>query len=146
MNFAEAFEKLNTLTEESNGGQYTYKQFLIALAKFLDIQMPQDYLDWDLHHCDGQHKNNDTFSNIVFMEPSDHRSLHASVRAKKYGGKESIAYQDALKNKLKDPKARQGRPYQYFKIGDFIDQRIKFLNAKQTEPNVEKLENSDIAS
>ena len=146
MNFLEAFDELSILTEESNGGQYTYKQFLIALAKFLDIQMPQDYLSWDLHHRDGQHKNNGEFSNIVFIEPGDHRSLHASVRAKKYGGKDSATYQKALKDKLKDPEAHKGRPYNYFPIGEFIDQRLKFLNAKQTEPDVEKLETRDIAS
>ena len=145
MNFLEAFDELNILTEESNGGQYTYKQFLIALAKFLDIKMEQDYLSWDLHHRDGQHKNNNEFKNIVFIEPSDHRSLHASVRAKKYGGPETDAYKKALKAKLADPKARKGRPYHYFAIGEFIAQRLKFMNAKQTEQDVEKLENSEAA-
>jgi len=146
MNFSEAFNELTLLTEESNGGQYTYKQFLIALARFLDIQMPEDYLKWDLHHRDGQHKNNDKFDNIVFIEPSDHRSLHASIRAGKHGGKDSAKYQKALKAKLIDPKARKGRPYRYFPIGEFIEQRLKYLNAKQTEPDVEDLENKTIAS
>jgi hypothetical protein len=147
MNFLETFEELNLLTEESNGGQYTYKQFLIYLAKFLNVLVPKDCESWDLHHRDGRHNHNNDFDNIVFMEPSDHKSLHGSIRHANYNSDKnnpSPEYSKALIAKLESPTARKGKPYQYFPIGKHIREQLKNMNATQTEQDLTELESGKV--
>ena len=147
MNVLEAFDELAKLTEESNGGQYTYKQFLIYLAKFLNVLVPKDCENWDLHHRDGRHNHNNDFDNIVLMEPSDHKSLHGSIRHADYNSdknKPSPEYSKALWDKLENPAARKGKPYRYFPIGSRIRAQIKNMNARQTEDDLTELEASEV--
>lgn len=147
MNILEAFDELTKLTEESNGGQYTYKQFLIYLAKFLNVLVPKDCENWDLHHRDGRHNHNNDFDNIVLMEPSDHKSLHSSIRHADYNSDKnnpSPEYSRALIAKLESKTARKGREYQYFPIGSRIKAQLKNMNAVQTEQDLTELENSEV--
>ena len=68
------------LTEESNGGQRTFKIFLCDLLKeFLDIKLDPD--DYHLHHINGKHQDNRR-ANLALMLKKDHRSLHGKVRGR----------------------------------------------------------------
>lgn len=130
MNFYEAFDELEILNEDSNGGQATYKDFLLFLANFLGCNKPDNYEDnWVLHHRDCNHKNNSQFDNLVLMNPKHHRSLHRQC------------FLDPRKNiwhYLKDGKTASGVKFKYWPIGEEIEARI---DKKVTEDPVEVILN-----
>lgn len=115
MNFLEAFEELSILTEESDGGQKTYKQFLIGLLKYLGGNDYSDKLDWFLHHKDGDHGNNERFETLVLMEPFSHRVLHGTIKNKK-----AADYQARVAAELNTPTNKRGYKYVYIPIGQEI--------------------------
>lgn len=128
MNFLEAFEELDMLTEESNGGQKTYKDFLVEFADFLQIPRHSTYdPSWVLHHVDCDHFNNKP-SNIVLMNDSHHRSLHTQL---KNGAEISAA--DLLKSGTMKAKSRKGEKFDYWPIGADI---IKHINTIKTETDI----------
>ena len=124
MNFAEAFEELDTLTEESNGGQKTYKDFLVELIDFIGCPRHATYNDtWVLHHIDCRHSNN-TPANVVLMNDSHHRSLHTQLRN---GAGVSAA------ELLKEGYTKSGEKFDYWTIGNDI---IKNINTVKTEEDI----------
>jgi hypothetical protein len=134
MNFLEAFDELDELNEApgkgSNGGQKTYKDFLIFLAQFLGCEVPAEYNEkWVLHHRDCNHYNNKQFTNLVLMEPANHISLHVQLRL------------DSKKDAwdfLEEGTTKNGEKFKYWLIGEQIDARI---NKIQTEPEISQFAN-----
>lgn len=78
----------DVISEDSNGGQRTFKLFLACVLKNIIGEIDID--DYHLHHIDGNHMNNEP-SNIALMRARDHRSLHSRVR-----GKDKPDYYDRL--------------------------------------------------
>ena len=130
MNFSEAFNELDILSEASNGGQKTYKDFLIYLAEFLGCERPINFNNtWVLHHRDCNHYNNKQFKNLVLMKPEHHISLHIQLR--------SDIKKDAW-DFLIDGTTKNGEKFEYWLIGEEIDARI---NRVQTEPEISQYVN-----
>lgn len=123
MNFLETLEELNHLYEGgSDGGQRTYKQFLIFLLKHLGGNDYHDYENWVLHHVDGDHEKNDSFENLVLMDPNDHKSLHGVVKdPKEYDYSERLVYE------LEHPTRPSGEKYKYISIGKEIENKLQEL-------------------
>lgn len=129
MNFLEALEELDVLNEApgkgSNGGQKTYKDFLIFLAQFLGINIPSNYkANWVLHHLDCDHFNNSEFENLVLMNPVHHISFHKQLH--------DGASLDDMKALLVNGQMKHGTKdkFEYWLIGEEIAARI---NKVQTE-------------
>ena len=131
MNFLEAFDKLDriALQERGDGGQRTYKQFLLYLAKFLGCKVPADYKsNWVLHHKDCDHDNNEEFANLVLMNPSHHISFHKQLPE----GATKTDMDDLLKNGT----MKNGDKFAYWAIGEEIHARI---NQVETEPTISEI-------
>lgn len=127
MNFSETFDKLTNLIEGGAGGQRTYKDFLLYLAKFLGCDIPANYeKTWVLHHRDCNHFNNEEFSNLVLMNPAHHISFHVQLAANKKNADEF----------LKTGTTKNGDKFEYWLIGDAIAARI---NMVQTEPDISEI-------
>lgn len=122
MNFLEAFNELERLHEDSDGGQRTYKQFLIFLLKYLGGNDYSKYEDWFLHHVDGDHNKNDSFDNLVLMHPDSHLILHGIVKDKK-----EYDYAERLKAELDEPTRVDGQKYEYIPIGKEIENKLQEL-------------------
>ena len=122
MNVLEAFEELELLQEGGDGGQRTYKQFLIFLLKFLGGKDYSDYENWFLHHVDGDHYRNDSFENLVLMHPDDHSVLHGRVK-----DKDEYDYAERLSAELKEPMFTDGKAYEYIPIGKEIEEKLQEL-------------------
>lgn len=137
MNFLEAFDELTWLNEApgkgSNGGQKTYKDFLIYLAEFLGYDIPSDYNEkWVLHHRDCDHYNNKQFKNLVLMDPTHHISLHVQLRLDSKKDAWDFLENGATKN---------GEKFKYWLIGEKIDARI---NKIQTEKEISQYANQSL--
>lgn len=128
MNFLEAFEELDKLCESGDGGQHTYKQFLIFLLKFLGGKDYSDYENWALHHVDGDHNKNDSFENLVLMHPTSHRILHGTVKDKK-----EYDYAERLRAEMESSAVSKNKKYEYISIGKEIEDKLKKLLRKTTE-------------
>lgn len=129
MNFYEALNELESLTEGGPAGQATYKDFLVYLANFLGYPEPDNYdhKTWVLHHRDCNHKNNSQFNNLVLMNPNHHHSLHIQC------------YHDSNKNiwdYLEKGTTKNGIKFEYWLIGEQIAERI---DKKVTEDSVETI-------
>lgn len=131
MNFLETFDELTNLQEDeaddrhSDGGQRTYKQFLIFLLKYLGGKDYHEYEDWFLHHVDGNHDKNDSFENLVLMHPESHRALHGRIKDKK-----EYDYAERLSAELKEPMFTNGEDYEYIPIGKEIEDKLQELKNK----------------
>lgn len=128
MNFLETFEELNKLCEDSDGGQRTYKQFLIFLLKFLGGKDYGDYENWVLHHVNGDHNKNDSFENLVLMHPTSHHILHGTVQDKK-----EYDYAERLRAEMESSAVSKTKKYEYISIGKEIEDELKKLLEKTTE-------------
>ena len=127
----EAFDKLNKipLLERGCGGQRTYKQFLLYLAKFLGCKVPEIYKpNWVLHHKDCDHENNEEFANLVLMNPSHHISFHKQLPEN--------ATKTDMDNLLKNGTMKNGDKFAYWPIGEEIHARI---NCVETEPSITEI-------
>ena len=119
MNFAETINELNQLNDGGPGGQRTYKDFLLFLAKFLGCEIPSNYAaNWVLHHCDCDHFNNREFENLALMNPVHHISFHKQLSEN--------ASKDDMKNLLKNGYMKHGPKdkFEYWLIGEDIAARI----------------------
>jgi hypothetical protein len=124
MNFSETFNEFSLLTE-GPGGQRTYKDFLLFLAKFLGIKMPTNYkTNWVLHHRDCNHFNNSEFENLVLMNPVHHISLHVQLHTNENKDVWDFLEVGTTKN---------GDKFEYWLIGEDIAARIDRV---QTEPEI----------
>jgi hypothetical protein len=122
MNFLEAFDELDRLQENGDGGQRTYKQFLIFLLKYLGGKDYHEYENWFLHHVNGDHERNDSFKNLVLMHPDSHYLLHGVVKYK-----DAYDYAERLAAELKEPMFTGGKTYEYIPIGKEIEDKLQEL-------------------
>lgn len=105
----EAFDDEYLIEAPGPGGQRTYKDFLIYLAKFFGLNIPANYDDsWVLHHVNCDHFKNE-FDNLALMNNSHHISFHKQLAAD--------PNKDAL-NFLKNGTTKNGDSFEYWPIGN----------------------------
>ena len=118
-----------SLHERGAGGQRTYKQFLLYLARFLKCEIPANYKsNWVLHHRDCDHDNNEDFTNLVLMDASHHISFHKQLP--------EHATIDDMNKLLENGTMKDGTKFAYWPIGEAIHAQI---NKVVTEPSIEEI-------